>query len=66
MLAALAVKLGSGHQEFETLRRSSLSHGRAGLQAALSTEYMASHWLGTFAAYLLMEVEDFFDSRDFF
>ena len=66
MLGALARKLGREHASFIDLRAAALSHGRSGLEAALSTEYMASHWLGTFAAFLLKEMDGFLEWDDFF
>ena len=66
MLGALAMKLKSGHRLFGALRETSVMHGRAGLRAALSDEYMASHWLGTFAVYHLRELDGFLGWEDFF
>tara|TARA_B100001059_G_scaffold234879_1_gene278754 strand:- start:182 stop:1234 length:1053 start_codon:yes stop_codon:yes gene_type:complete len=66
MLGALAMKLKTEHQLFDVLREASIIHGRAGLRAALSDEYMASHWLGTFAAYQLRELDGFLAWDDFF
>ena len=64
MLGALARKLGREHASFTDLRAAALSHGHPGLEAALSTEYMASHWLGTFAALLLKEMDGFLEWDD--
>lgn len=66
MIGTLARRLGREHVSFTAFRASAVSHGRAGLEAALSTEYMASHWLGTFAAFLLEELDGFLQWDDFF
>ncbi len=59
MLGALAEKIGSDHEDFNGLRGTCVTHAQAGLRSALSVDYMASHWLGTFAAYLLRELDGF-------
>ena len=66
MLGSLAMKLGSEHENFTVLRQASVTHGQAGLRSALSGEYMASHWLGTFAAYLLKELDGFLEWGELF
>lgn len=66
MLGSLAKKLTTRHRVFDALRETSIMHGRAGLRAALSDDYMASHWLGTFAVYHLRELDGFLRWEDFF
>ena len=59
MFGSLAQKLGPNHEHFHGLRRACVTHAQAGLHSALSADYMASHWLGTFASYLLIELDGF-------
>ena len=66
MLGALARRLGRGHAFYTDLKSAAISHGRLGLESALSTEYMASHWLGTFAVFLLNELNGFVGWDEFF
>ncbi len=49
VLSALPVE----HPHRENLSRAARSHRDAGLEGALNPHYMGSHWLGSFAVYLL-------------
>lgn len=59
MLAGLARVSPKGERR-ELLLQSAEAHSRAGLSYALSDEYMISHWIPTFALYLLTQ----FSQRD--
>jgi len=53
MLAGVAEALPPGDPRIETLRRAEERHRAAGLGAVTGVHYAGSHWLGSFAAYLL-------------
>lgn len=53
MLAAIAVAIGTEDPRAAQLQASSHSHQAAGMEGLQSGHYSGSHWLGTFAAYLL-------------
>jgi hypothetical protein len=53
MLKGIASGLPEQDRRVVTLRRLEESHTRAGLAAITGEHYVGSHWLGTFAVYLL-------------
>jgi hypothetical protein len=55
MLKGIASGLPEQDRRLATLRRLEETHTRAGLAAITGEHYVGSHWLGTFAVYLLTE-----------
>lgn len=53
MLSSIAAALGNDHDGHEILQASADAHGKVGLESAIASDYAGSHWLGTFALYLL-------------
>lgn len=53
MLEGIAAGLPEDDGRRAILREAADEHGRAGVAAAISTEYAGSHWLGSFAVYYL-------------
>lgn len=53
MLRALAEALPAGHGSIESIRVNADAHAAAGLATAAHDAYMISHWVPTFAVYLL-------------
>jgi hypothetical protein len=55
MLSSIADVLPGDHRLTEGLRNSTVAHADAGLSMATHDDYMISHWVPTFAVYLLTE-----------
>lgn len=53
MLEGIAAGLPEDDERRGVLLKAADEHGRAGVAAAISTEYAGSHWLGSFAVYYL-------------
>lgn len=53
MLQGIVSALPEGHDCYSVLERASARHAAAGLEGARGTDWMGTHWLGTFAIYLL-------------
>ncbi|MEH2401786.1 DUF2891 family protein [Nostoc sp.] len=53
MLEGIISGLANGDRRIETLRSAAVHHRRHGLTDIVIEHYAASHWLGTFAVYLL-------------
>jgi len=53
MLEGIVSALADRHPHRDVLSRAAAAHREAGLTGALNPHYMGSHWLGSFAAYLL-------------
>ncbi|WP_244142197.1 DUF2891 family protein [aff. Roholtiella sp. LEGE 12411] len=53
MLEGIISGLPNDDQRIETLRCAAVHHRRSGLADVISEHYAASHWLGTFAVYLI-------------
>ena len=53
MLLEISATLPSGDSRCEALAHCATQHGTAGLDALKDQEYAGTHWLGTFAMYLL-------------
>ncbi|OGF04605.1 MAG: hypothetical protein A2W00_02380 [Candidatus Eisenbacteria bacterium RBG_16_71_46] len=53
MLEGIAAGLPPGHRRVRTLREAAVRHRAAGLTGATGEHYAGSHWLGSFAVYLL-------------
>jgi hypothetical protein len=52
-MTAIANALPRGHPMVDALRSNASSHAAAGLETADYDDYMISHWVPTFALYLL-------------
>ena len=55
MLQGIAAGLPKGDARVRTLRATADAHAKASLPSVTSEHYEGSHWLGTFAVYLLTE-----------
>ncbi len=55
MLRGIAAGLPQGDSRTRALRATAEAHGKASLPSVTSDHYEGSHWLGTFAVYLLTE-----------
>ncbi len=53
MLEGVCSALETAHPHAAPLRAAALAHRASGLEGARSTHYAGSHWLGTFATYLV-------------
>lgn len=53
MLEGIVASLGEAHPAREVLARAATAHARAGLESIAGDEYAGTHWLGSFAAYLV-------------
>jgi len=53
MLAGIVAALPEGHEYCSPLERAAARHAEAGLAGARGPDWMGTHWLGTFAVYLL-------------
>ena len=53
MLEGVVASLGEDHPAREVLARAASHHARAGLESILGEEYAGTHWLGSFACYLM-------------
>jgi len=53
MLEGIISGLLNGDRRIKTLRSVAVHHRRSGLAGVVSEHYAASHWLGTFAVYLI-------------
>ena len=53
MLEGIAAGLPPGDRHIPALRATAAAHRRAGLAAVTGQHYMGSHWLGSFATYLV-------------
>jgi hypothetical protein len=53
MLDGILSGLSETHEHYSVLERASAMHAAAGLAGAIGENWMGSHWLGTFAVYLL-------------
>jgi hypothetical protein len=53
MLEAIAASLGDAHPAREVLAQAASRHARAGLDSIAGEEYAGTHWLGSFACYLV-------------
>lgn len=58
MMTSIADALPSGHRFVGRLRESATTHADAGVPMASHDDYMISHWVPTFAAYLLTRAAD--------
>lgn len=55
MLEGVVSALPVGHELYSVLERASARHATAGLAGARGEDWMGTHWLGSFAAYLLTQ-----------
>ena len=55
MMSSIAAALAHGHRLGEPLTSNAAAHAEAGLALADHDAYMVSHWVPTFAVYLLTE-----------
>jgi len=53
MLDGIVSALSETHELYSVLERASALHAAAGLEGATTQDWMGTHWLGSFAAYLL-------------
>lgn len=53
MLQGIVSALPEGHECYSVLERASARHAAAGLDGARGGDWMGTHWLGSFAVYLL-------------
>ena len=53
MLQGIVSALPEGHECYSLLERAAARHAAAGLEGARGTDWMGTHWLGSFAIYLL-------------
>ena len=53
MLQGIVSALPEGHEYYSVLERAASRHAAAGLEGALGSDWMGTHWLGSFAVYLL-------------
>jgi hypothetical protein len=53
MLEGILSGLSETHELYSLLERASAMHAAAGLEGAMSHDWMSTHWLGSFAVYLL-------------
>lgn len=53
MLEGVVSALPEGHECYSVLERAAARHAEAGLAGATGTDWMGTHWLGSFAIYLL-------------
>ena len=54
MLHAIAARLGDTDHRFMAIERMATAHRVSGLASIETTEYAGTHWLGTFAAWMLL------------
>jgi len=55
MLSGIVSALPEGHECYSVLERAAARHAAAGLEGARGGDWMGTHWLGSFAIYLLTE-----------
>ena len=55
MLEGVIASLPYGHDLLAPLERAAAAHAAAGLAGARGDEWMGTHWLGSFAVYLLTQ-----------
>jgi hypothetical protein len=55
MLRGIVTALPEGHECYSVLERAAARHAAAGLEGARGTDWMGTHWLGSFAVYLLTD-----------
>ena len=53
MLEGIVSALPEGHECYSVLERAAARHAEAGLAGSLGEDWMGTHWLGSFAVYLL-------------
>ena len=53
MLDGILSGLSETHELYSLLERASAMHAAAGLEGAMTQDWMGTHWLGSFAVYLL-------------
>jgi hypothetical protein len=53
MLQGIVSALPEGHECYSVLERAAAHHATAGLEGARGGDWMGTHWLGSFAVYLL-------------
>jgi hypothetical protein len=53
MLEGIAEALGKGNPRYPALRKLAAAHREAGLRSVTAEHYEGSHWLGSFAVYLV-------------
>jgi len=53
MLDGILAGLSETHEHYSMLERASAMHAAAGLAGAMNRDWMGTHWLGSFAVYLL-------------
>ena len=53
MLDGVLCGLSETHELYSVLERASAMHAAAGLEGAMTRDWMGTHWLGSFAVYLL-------------
>ena len=53
MLQGIVSALPEGHECYSPLERAAARHAAAGLEGAHGSDWMGTHWLGSFAVYLL-------------
>jgi len=53
MLDGILCGLSETHELYSVLERASAMHAAAGLEGAMTRDWMGTHWLGSFAVYLL-------------
>jgi len=53
MLEGIAEALGNKHKRIRALRFLAAEHREAGLRSVTGDHYAGSHWLGSFAIYLV-------------
>jgi hypothetical protein len=55
MLRGIVSALPEGHELYSPLERAAARHPAAGLEGARGDDWMGTHWLASFATYLLTE-----------
>jgi hypothetical protein len=55
MMQGIVSALPVGHEFYSLLERAASRHVTAGLEGARGTDWMGTHWLGSFAVYLLTQ-----------
>jgi hypothetical protein len=53
MVDGILSELSETHELYSVLERASAMHAAAGLEGAMTQDWMGTHWLGSFAVYLL-------------
>jgi hypothetical protein len=51
MLDGIVAGLSETHEHYSVLERASAMHAAAGLEGAMTEDWMGTHWLGSFAVY---------------